>query len=159
GERLAARAVPQPVGPAANAARRTGSVPLEADQAVVDGDPQFCLPGRFIEVNLDALDDAQYLPRVAVDEDEGVALVGDEQAAGSPLIQRLSQRPPDLRLPGGVAEEGAEVEDVGTHGAEQFITALLDPGTPAAELVRVVAIADVARIASPMSRVRTGWRR
>src|SRR5215813_7284290 len=119
---------------------------IRKDNWTIEERRRLCLPGRFIEVNLDALHDAQYLPRVAVDEGEGVALIGDEQAAGSPLIQGLSQCPPDLRLPGGVAEEGAEVEDVGTHGAEQLIAALLDPGTPAADLVRVVAIADVARI-------------
>src|SRR5262249_8258183 len=57
------RDVPQHVVASADADRRTGSVPLEADQAVVDGDPQLCLPGRFIEVDLDALHDAQYFPR------------------------------------------------------------------------------------------------
>ena len=71
---------------------------------------------------------------------------GHENAAGPSLLQRLAQRLPDLRFPRGVAEKAAEVENVGAHGAEQLIVGLLDPGTPAADLVGAVALKDVARI-------------
>jgi len=51
------------------------------------------------------------------------------------------------RLPRRVLEKRTEVENVGTHGTQQLVGALFDPGTPAADLVRAVAIADVVRIA------------
>src|SRR5262249_56372567 len=102
-------------------------IALEADAPVVHRDPELRLARRLEELDLDPLRDADRLARLAVQHQERVAVLLDEDAQLSALLDRAMQRIAHLRLARAGADEGAELEDVATDRAQRLARARVGP--------------------------------
>src|SRR5262249_26740667 len=104
-ERLDAGDVAQQAEAAAHGHRLAVPVALEADPPVVHRDPELRLARRLEELDLDSLRDADRLARLAMQHQERVAVLLDEDAVLPALLDRAMQRIAHLRLARARADE------------------------------------------------------